>query len=137
MIVTYLKISNFNTNKNIIERPKITKEQKEENSIIKALSFNTKKVTLPARELYLRIDLNYKPKIVILYQAVLNNLNKYVLFGVEQILKLNNIKYSIIKSKNNLKLFINFDKKRQAQKIIRLFKSYNFDVKLKKIKLEQ
>jgi len=136
LIITYLKISNFNKNNNIIEKPKITKEQKEENSIIKVL-INTKKITLPARELYLRIDLNYKPKIVILYQAVLNNLNKYALFGIEQILKLNNIKYSIIKSKNNLKLFINFDKKNQANRIIRLFKSYNFDVKLKKIKLEQ
>jgi len=135
LIVTYLKISNFDINNSVKERPKITKEQKEENSIIKALSFNTKKITLPAKELYLRIDLNYKPKIVILYQAVLNNLNKYALFGIEQILKLNNIKYSIIKSKNNLKLFINFDKKNQANRIIKLFKSYNFDVRLKKIKL--
>jgi len=135
-IIVYIKILNYNIDNSEI-KPKIVKETKEENSIIKALSLNEKKIILPAKELYLRIDLNYKPKIVILYQTVLNKLNKYTLFGIEQILKLNNIRYSIIKSKNDLKLFINFDKKSQANKIIELFKSYNFNVKLKEIKLKK
>jgi len=136
LIVVYIKVTNFHVN-NVEKPPVIKKEQKEENSIIKALSLNGKRVILPAEELYLRVDLNYKPKTVILYQTVLNKLNKYTLFGIEQILKLNDIKYSIIKSKNDLKLFINFDKKSQAEKILRLFRSYNFDVKLKEIKLSK
>jgi hypothetical protein len=136
LVITYIKVTNFHIN-NIEKPPVIKKEQKEENSIIKALNLNGKRVILPAKELYLRVDLNYKAKTVILYQTVLNKLNKYTLFGIEQILKLNDIKYSIIKSKQDLKLFINFDKKSQAKKILRLFRSYNFDVRLKEIKLSK
>jgi hypothetical protein len=136
LVITYIKVTNFHIN-NIEKPPVIKKEQKEENSIIKALNLNRKRVILPAKELYLRVDLNYKAKTVILYQTVLNKLNKYTLFGIEQILKLNDIKYSIIKSKQDLKLFINFDKKSQAKKILRLFRSYNFDVRLKEIKLSK
>jgi hypothetical protein len=136
LIIVYIKISNYNIN-NTQKGPKIVKETKEKNSIIKVLNLDEKKIILPAKELYLRIDLNYNPKIVILYQTILNNLNKYTLFGIEQVLKLNNIKYSVIKSQNDLKLFINFDKKSQANRIIELFKSYNFNVKLKKIKIKK
>jgi hypothetical protein len=136
LVIVYIKISNYDI-KSSETKPKIIKEQKEQNSIIKALNLNEKKIILPAKELYLRIDLNYSPEIVILYQTILNNLNKYTLFGIEQILKLNNIRYSIIKSKNDLKLFINFDKKSQANRIIKLFKSYNFNVKLKEIKIKK
>jgi len=133
LVIVYIKIINYNVD---VEKsnPILKKQKEEKNNILKALSLNEKKIILPARELYLRVDLNYKPKIVVLYQMLLTNLNKYTVFGVEQILKLNNIKYSIIKSKNDLKLFINFDKKVEAKQITRLFKSYNFDVKLKKIK---
>jgi hypothetical protein len=136
LVIVYIKISNFSINESET-KPKIIKEKKEKSSIIKALNLNEKKIILPAKELYLRTDLNYSPKIVILYQTILNNLNKYTLFGIEQILRLNNIRYSIIKSKNDLKLFINFDKKSQAKRIIELFRSYNFNVKLKEIKIKK
>ena len=89
----------------------------------------------PARELYLKMDLNYIPKIKILYRTIIKDLDKYKVFGIEQILELNKIKYSIIKTTNNLQLFINFDKKSQAIKVQQMFEDYNFDVKLKEVKI--
>jgi hypothetical protein len=83
--------------------------------------------------LYLKVDLSYVSRTTILYQTIINKLNKYQIFGIEQILDLNHIKYSIIKSKNDLQLFINFDKKAQAVKIQKLFDKYGFNVKLKRV----
>ena len=104
--------------------------------VIKVLADSKVKVVFPAKELYLKMDLNYVPKTTILYQTIINNLDKYKVFGIEQILELNKIRYSIIKSKNDLKLFINFDKKNQAIRIKRLFKNYNFNVQLKEVKIK-
>jgi len=136
LIVVYIRISSVE----IKEKPEMVKNEKiteEINSVIKVLATTNVVKGFPAKELYLRVDLNYIPKTRILYQTILNKLNKYKLFGIEQILKLNNIRYSIIKSKNDLKLFINFDKKEQAEKIMKIFKSYNFNVKLKKLKITE
>ena len=132
LIFTYINISSVN----IKEKKEFIKkkiEPKEENSIVRLLANTKVKDIFPAKELYLKIDLKSIPKTKILYQIVIKKLDKYKLFGIEQILELNNIRYSIIKSKNDLKLFINFDKKSQAIKIKRLFKSYNFNIELKKV----
>jgi len=135
LLIVYIKISSVNVEKENIKQP-ITPIKKEEKTIIKLLANTEVKEVFPAKELYLKVDLNYVPKTKILYQTIINNLDKYKLFGIEQILSLNNIKYSIINSKNNLKLFINFDKKSQAKKIQTLFKSYDFKVKLKEVKIK-
>jgi len=132
LTITYINISSVNIKeKKEIQKEKI--EPKEEVSIIKLLADTKVKNIFPAKELYLKMDLNYIPKTKILYQVIIKQLDKYKLFGVIQILDLNNIKYSILKTSNNLKLFINFDKKSQAVKIKKLFKSYNFNIDLKKV----
>jgi len=136
LIIVYIRISSVE----IKEKPEMVKNEKiteRVNSVIKVLATTNVVKGFPAKELYLRVDLNYVPKTRVLYQTILNKLNKYKLFGIEQILKLNNIRYSIIKSKNDLKLFINFDKKEQAEKIVKMFKNYNFNVKLKKLKITE
>jgi len=133
--ITYLNISDVEIKNN----PKIVKnvvKLPEEKTIIKLLADAKIEYQFPAKELYLKVNLNFIPKTKILYQTIINNLNKYQIFGIEQILSLNNIKYSIIKSKNDLKLFINFDKKREAIKIQKLFDSYDFKVKLKKVEIK-
>jgi len=140
LILVVLGIVYFNISSIDIEKPyqpiSTKTEKKEEKNIIKLLAENKIKTIFPAKELYLKIDLNYIPKTRYLYQTIIDNLDKYQIFGIEQILTLNNIKYSIIKSKKNLKLFINFDKKSQAIKIKRLFKNYNFNVKLQEVKIK-
>ena len=118
---------------NIVEK---NTELKEEKSIVKLLAENKIKTIFPAKELYLKIDLNYIPKTKYLYQTIIDKLDKYQIFGIEQVLTLNNIRYSIIKTKKSLKLFINFDKKSEALKIKKLFKNYNFDVKLQEVKIK-
>jgi len=135
LFVVYINISSINIEENLDKAPVLV-EKKEEKTIIKLLANTEVKEVFPAKELYLKVDLNYIPKTKILYQTIINDLDKYKLFGIEQVLSLNNIKYSIINSKNNLKLFINFDKKEQAKKIQTLFKSYDFKVKLKKVKIK-
>jgi len=132
LIITYIKISNVNI-KEKKEHVLHKTEKKEEISIIKLLANAKVKNLFPAKELYLKIDLKKKIKTKNLYKIIIKNLDKYKLFGVEQILELNNIKYSIIKSENNLKLFINFDKKSQAIQIQNLFRSYNLNVELQKL----
>jgi hypothetical protein len=132
LIITYINISNVDIKeKKEVQTQKI--EKPEENSIVKLLANTKVKNIFPAKELYLKMDLTYIPKPKILYQVIFTKLDKYKLFGIEQILNLNNIKYSIIKSQNNLKLFINFDKKSQAIQIKHLFKEYNFNIELKKV----
>jgi len=132
LIITYISISGVN----IKEKKEITHkkiEYKEEKSIIKLLANTKAKNLFPAKELYLKITLNKQIKTKNLYKIVISHLDKYKLFGIEQILNLNNIKYSLIKSENNLKLFINFDKKSQAIQIQNLFRNYNLNVELKKL----
>ncbi len=115
----------------------LKKEAKtEQKNILVLLSKNIDIKTFPAQELYMKIDLNKIPVIKILYRVIFEKLNKYQFFGVRQILELNNIKYSFVKSKNDLKLFINFDKKSQAVKIKRFFKDYNLNVRLKRIQIK-
>ena len=136
LIIVYIRISNISFKENRVVKQ--SKEvEKERIDVIKVLADSKVKVVFPAKELYLKMDLNYVPKTTILYQTIINNLDKYKVFGIEQILELNKIRYSIIKSKNDLKLFINFDKKEQAEKIMKIFKSYNFNVKLKKLKITE
>jgi hypothetical protein len=133
--VTYYLVSDidFKAEKEISPTNKIEKKRED---IIKLLADSKKIDRFPAKELYFKVDLNYIPKTRILYQMVLNTLDRYQLFGVEQILKLNNLDYSIIRYENNLKLFINFAKKREAEKVQKLFKNYNFNVTLKEVKIK-
>jgi len=133
--VTYYLVSDidFKAEKESSPTNKIEKKRKD---IIKLLADSKKIDRFPAKELYFKVDLNYIPKTRILYQMVLNTLDRYQLFGVEQILKLNNLNYSIIRSENNLKLFINFAKKREAEKVQKLFEDYNFNVTLKEVKIK-
>jgi len=135
LIIVYINISSVEIEKtqNIVEK---NTELKEEKSIVKLLAENKIKTIFPAKELYLKIDLNYIPKTKYLYQTIIDKLDKYQIFGIEQVLTLNNIRYSIIKTKKSLKLFINFDKKSEALKIKKLFKNYNFDVKLQEVKIK-
>ena len=135
LFLVYLNISDIDI-KNNVTIPKEEVKKVEKQTVIELLANSDVKNLFPAKELYLRVDLNYIPKTKILYQTIINKLDKYKLFGIEQILRLNKIRYSIIKSQNDLKLFINFDKKSQAEKIKRLFKNYNFNVQLKEVKIK-
>ena len=135
LVIVYFNISQVDIQPQPT-KSKPLKEKVEKLDVIQLLAQSKTKDLFPAKELYLRVDLNYIPKTKILYKTIIDNLNKYQVFGIEQILDLNHIRYSIIKTKNNLQLFINFDKKSQAKKIQLLFKNYNFNVQLKEVKIK-
>jgi hypothetical protein len=58
LVIIYIKISNYEMDNNELKSNQIIKSQKEEKSIIKALNLKENKIILPAKELYLRVDLN-------------------------------------------------------------------------------
>ena len=126
LIVTYAKIS----------RPEIEKiEQKEEKlksvpKKEKMINFSFNKVFFPARELNIKIDFE-KGKKVILYKVTLNG-DRFALFNIKTILNQKNISYSLIESKKT-EIYIVFNSLNEAEKVLKIFKEYNFDIKLQKI----
>jgi len=115
------------------DNQEINIKKSKEITILELLAKREYNNLFPAKELYLKVNFTKKINTKILYKTIINNLNRYQIFGIEQILNLQKIKYSIIKSKNDLQLFINFDKKSQAIKIQKLFNDYGFKVTLEKV----
>jgi len=125
LILTYVKIS-----KPFIPKEKKEKEiQKEKTEKFKVLKF--KYYSLPARVLYEKIDFR-QIKIIILYKLTINNKDKFAIFNIVEVLRNNNISYSMIKQKNT-QIYVVFKSLKEAEKILNLFKYYNFPVKLQKI----
>jgi hypothetical protein len=129
----YIKVSfmdvEVETKETILKETSIKEEK-----ILKALaSAEPSEDELPVRELYYSVNLNFVTPVNIVYKTIINDLDKYQLFGIEQILKLNKIKYSIIKSNKNKKLFMNFHTKSSADRVVNLMKRYNINIKMEKI----
>ncbi len=93
------------------------------------LSFKT--FNFPARELFIKIDFR-EYKNVILYKIVIKANDKFALFNIKSILENENIPYSLIENKE-VEVFILFKSLSQADRIIKLFKSYRFNVEIEKI----
>ncbi|GAB6073531.1 hypothetical protein [Nautilia lithotrophica] len=127
LFVTYDKIS----------QPDIERIQPTEQNITKIktegdvlnLSFNS--FTFPARELFMKIDFK-EYKNIILYKVVINANDEYAIFNIKAILENEGIAYSMLEKKKT-EIFILFKSLQQAEKIIKLFKSYNFKIKIEKI----
>ena len=127
LIVTYAKIS-----KPEIEKIEVKKEEKLK-SITKEekiINFSFNKVFFPARELNIKIDFE-KGKRVILYKVTLKG-DRFALFNIKTILNQESISYSIIESKKT-EIYIVFSSLKEAEKVLKIFKEYNFDIKLQKI----
>ena len=127
LIVTYVKIS-----KPEIEKIEVKKEE-EAKSVLKEekiINFSFNKLFFPARELNIRIDFE-KGKRVILYKVVLDG-DRFALFNIKTILNQENISYSLIESKKT-EIYIVFKSLKEAEKVLKIFKEYNFDIKVQKI----
>jgi len=86
----------------------------------------------PARILYMKIDfknINY----IIIYKVVISNFDKFALFNIKTILDEYNIPYSLYKGKKS-EIYIFFKNLAQANSVLNLFKEYNFNIKIQKIK---
>ena len=127
LIVTYVKIS-----KPEIENIEVKKEEqvkrvlKEE----KIIDYSFNKLFFPARELNIKIDFE-KGRRVILYKVTLNG-DRFALFNIKAILNQENISYSLIESKKT-EIYIVFRSLKEAEKVLKIFREYNFDIKLQKI----
>jgi len=125
LILTYVKISKPFFHKEI-KKEEIKKEKKEPFQVL-----NFKYFPLPARVLYEKIDFK-QMKAVILYKVNIKNGDKFAIFNIEEVLKNRNISYSMIEQKNT-QIYILFKSLKEAEKVLNLFKYYNFPVKLQKI----
>lgn len=124
--VVYVKIS---TPKPVLVEEKSEIEPKKKLKKLKSpVVYN-----FPARVLYMRIDFrNFRN--VILYRVVLNVKDRFELFNLKALLNNFDIVYSLVEEKKKIKVYILFKSLAEAEKILNLFKEYNFNVKLQKIK---
>lgn len=113
-------------------------QKKQENEIkeIKLLNLladaKVEKVHFPTRELYYKAGFT-KIEEKKLYKITINNVDKYKLFGIEQVLMINKIKYSIIRNNDNFQVFAHFSNRTNATQIKQLFKKYDINVQIEKI----
>jgi len=127
LIITYVRISKPEIEKVEIKREEINELEKQREKII---DFSFDNFFFPARELNIRIDFE-KGKRVILYKLTLNS-DRFALFNIKTILNQENVSYSLIEGKKT-EIYIFFNSLNEAEKILNIFKEYNFDIKLKKI----
>ena len=121
---------------NISKPIEITKQEKENNKNNSFTKFEILKPKLkysfPVRILYMKIDFQ-KFKYIIIYKVVLKNFDKFAFFNIKTILDSNNIHYSLFKRKKG-EIYIFFKNLSEANSVINLFKEYNFNIKIQKIK---
>ncbi|NPA11647.1 MAG: hypothetical protein GXO62_05350 [Epsilonproteobacteria bacterium] len=121
----YVKISSVNPQPVKVEE-KIFKAFKKE-ELKKPLYFN-----LPARILYMKIDLRRLKKVII-YRITLNVNDKYTLFNIRVLLDNNNIAYSLLEDRKLIRIYVLFQSLKEAKSFFELFKKYDFNVNIEKI----
>lgn len=126
LIVTYVKISKPEIENIEVKKEEVKKVLKEE----KIINYSFNKFFFPARELNIKIDFE-KGRRVILYKVTLNG-DRFALFNIKAILNQENISYSLIESKKT-EIYIVFRSLKEAEKVLKIFREYNFDIKLQKI----
>ncbi len=127
LVFAYFQITNIEVKPEIASHRKIKTPSFEK---LKKMEFNS--FNLPAREMFSKIDFrNYKN--VILYKLSLKVDDKFTLFNIETLLNRYNIVYSLYEGKK-IEIFMIFKNLEEANRVISLFKEYNFKIKLQKIK---
>jgi len=124
--VVYVKISTPNT---------FTIKETEEKLIeIKKPEIKTPIIyNFPARVMYMKVDFrNFKN--IILYRVILKVKDRFELFNLKAMLNNNDLVYSMIEEKKGIKVYILFKSLTEAESILNLFKEYNFNVEIQKIK---
>ncbi len=127
LVFFYLQISKP---EKIIENSKSEKKTEIKESFFR---INKPKVyTLPARVLYMKIDFK-QFRYEIIYKIIIKNVDRYAIFNIKTILENKKIAYSLFKAKKT-EIYIFFKNLDQANSVLNLFKEYNFNIKIEKIK---
>jgi len=126
LVFFYLQISKPTEN---YVNSSIKKLEKKSKNIFK---INVNSISLPVRILYMKIDFK-KYRYEIIYKVIVENVDKYALFNIKEILNSYKIVYSMIKEKNT-KIYIFFKNLEEANRVLNLFKEYNFNIKIEKLK---
>ena len=125
LILIYVKIS----------KPIFFKESKKEKiakkEVLKPFEID-KNYYLPARVLYIKIDFQ-KFRYQIIYKLIIKGVDKFSLFNIKTILNDLKVHYSLIKGRD-IEIYIFFKNLTEANSVLNLFKEYNFNIKIEKIK---
>jgi len=130
LVFFYLQISKPEKEINIKKDFKNKVVENKDENLFKIKQVNT--IELPVRVLYMKIDFQ-KHKFEVIYKVSIKNVDKYALFNIKEILDAYNVAYSMIKEKNT-EIYIFFKSLTQAERVLKLFKEYNFNIKIQKIK---
>jgi len=125
LILIYVNIS-----KPVFPSPSF-KEEKEEKQELKPFEVNNL-YNLPARILYMKVDFQ-QSRYRIIYKVVVKGVDKFTIFNLKTILDDFKIHYSLIKTKNT-EIYIFFKNLKEANSVLNLFKEYNFNIKIEKLK---
>jgi len=132
LIFVILSVIYFNISKPVI----VKKEEREKEKNITFTEIKPLKPKniyfFPAKILYMKVDFK-KFNYIIIYKIIVNNFDKYALFNIKTILEEYNVPYSLYKGKKE-EIYIFFRNLSEANSIINLFKEYNFNIKIQKIK---
>ena len=130
LVFFYLQISKPEKEINIKKDFKNKVVENKDENLFKIKQVNT--IELPVRVLYMKIDFQ-KHKFEVIYKVSIKNVDKYALFNIKEILDAYNVAYSMIKEKNT-EIYIFFKSLMEAERVLKLFKEYNFNIKIQKIK---
>lgn len=91
---------------------------------------NKAEYTYPATELQIKLDLISKMSDEKLYRVVIDQIDSYKFFCLNQVLKSNNIKFSYYKTKGFVKLVITTDDKKYMLGVLEQLKDYGITYKV-------
>ncbi|NPA87903.1 hypothetical protein [Caminibacter pacificus] len=124
----YVKIS---TPEKSFQTQKVEKKEKKV-KVLNDFKLETK-YDFPARIAYMSVDFR-DFRYIEIYKVEIDVNDKFTLFNVKELLKSQNIPFSMIEDKNGIKIYILFRNLAEADRVINLFKEYNFKIKLQKLK---
>jgi len=131
LYITYDKISQPEMDNTIHISEEKTQPPKTENDVIGFLFKKLKKVELPARELYMKIDFR-KYRTVVIYKITINANDRYAVFNIKAILENEGVAYSMLET-NKTQIYVLFSSLQQAERIIKIFRNYKFKIDIEKI----
>jgi len=130
LVGVYVKIST----PEYVEPVKTYKQETKKEEIVDSFKIE-RHFEFPARIAFMNIDLKKRSfKYIEMYKLILKVYDRYTLFNLKQFLKAQGVPFSLIEDRGGVKIYILFKSLAQADRVINLFKEYNFKIKLQKLK---
>lgn len=105
--------------------------EKSDDEWIKSFAKQSKKgFEYPVTELQIKLDLLQQLKDQTVYRVVIDDLDEYKFFCINQVLKAKDIKYSYFRSKGYIKLIVTAKDEEYLKSVLLQLKEYNINYKI-------